>query len=200
MENLNHYLPMMQSLASTFKTTKENKEEMVQEGLLKLFKISKEHPEYVQDFSSEDCRRRAYVIVKNCMIDYLRKIMRQSSHMADLGGDDRKLNNIKKSFPDCVSHLAIEKGIQELNEFLPYLEVRIFYEILSPSDEYCFFLRKKTAIQTINKKILRKNFKNVDKDEVSIAGFLEIPEERYRVALERIKKFISRYPTIFTKN
>lgn len=197
MSILSFYEPMVKSVAATFTTSRENKEEMIQEGLLKLFKIQQKHPEYIQDTGSEDCRRRAYVIVKNCMIDYVRKIVRQNNNIVDLDGDLKKLDKVKRVLPDFVSKLAIEKGIQELNEFLPYLEVRIFYEIVSPSDDFVQFLREKTAIKNIHKRVLKKNFRRLDQDDLAVASFLRISEDRYKIAMERIKNFVSRYPTIF---
>jgi RNA polymerase sigma factor (sigma-70 family) len=81
MDYVLHYTPTIEKMARKFYVSSEHKEDLVQEGLLKLYKLHNMCTSKNEDFYSKDWQKIIMRSVKNCMIDHIRKLTRRSKEL-----------------------------------------------------------------------------------------------------------------------
>lgn len=179
------YWPMAKSLARTFSGSTETREDLMQEGLLKIYSTIEKYPK--ADYSSSDWKAQAYVIMKHAMIDHVRKLSRRSK--VQVSEEAIPLGNIPTQEASQFENLCSEYALQELHRFLPILENLILQEILKPSEEYRLFARKKRAVFNIYNKFygLEDPPKYELQQEATLADYFQITTPRVREAMQRIK-------------
>lgn len=189
MDVLSHYTPLVRNLASGFAKSPEARDDLIQEALIKILQIQRAHP--TTDLMTEDWRKQIYVIAKNCMIDHVRKITRRGrfhagpyEEICEREADANQLTPFEA--------LASEYAVKEILQFLPDLEQRIICELLNPSDEYRWFVRKKRALN----KIARKHFFYIptadrgDFQDQTLAEYLQINQIRFNQAIKTIREAV----------
>ncbi len=190
MQTITHFAPMVRSLAAGFTQNPETREDLVQEGLIKILKIQKKNPS--ADFTSEDWRRRIYVMIKNCMIDHVRKSSRRDKFHCETDQESEPQHRDTRA-PSQFEVLAGNYAVDELMRLLPELERRVLRELLDPSDEFRFFVRKKRALRNITKghiKYLPTSDKN-DFQDLTLSEFLGINPIRFHEAIVNIREVAS---------
>lgn len=186
MEILTGAIPLVRGVANQFFVEFDRKEDLIQEGLLKLHLHFKKEPPPNDALRNEVFSKRIRAIVKNAMIDYVRKSVKSTRFFLDISTTDTEL----KSLPTQFFDIAVQRAIHELKKFLPDIDRKILNELINPSDEYCMFLRKRSAIQNINTKKLGMRFQPFENETLTIAGYLKLPEWKFGHCLRRIKKIV----------
>lgn len=148
MDDLQNYAPVVRALARKYANGSSDFEDLEQEGYLKLHKFirSRKTP---YDPTSEDWKKQIYVIVRNCMIDCFRRSRSYKRVFCSLENKEFFDNLVDSSEESAFNKVARSYAILELERLLPSFEKTILRELVSPSEEYRIFLRKKRAISKI---------------------------------------------------
>lgn len=188
MEIFTGIVPLVRGVTKQFFIDFDRREDLLQEGLLKLHCYFKKEPPPVDALKNEFFIKKLKFIAKNAMIDYVRRSVKSTRYFLNYSSCDP--DKIIKYHDQSLNNNAIDRALKELRNFIPDIENKILKELVQPSDEYCVFLRRKTAVQNINTKILGKKFKVHTDETKSLADFLRIPEHRLRRSIDRIKKVV----------
>lgn len=189
---LESFLPSVWASAKSFSTNRETQEDLVQEAIIKILRATQNLSEG-EDFGSRDWARRIQRIIKNSMIDQIRKINRRSKWTVDLDLEPSQFEGLKSVQAEQFEKLTTEHSVKELMRLLPDLEKRILKEMIDPSEEFCWFSRKKFAIANIFKKRFNERVPNKTCDSIdsTLGEFFNIERPVLRSAIARIKEVAS---------
>src|SRR5262245_51943759 len=118
--------PIIRKIASRFNVSPTEREDLIQEGYLKVLAILKEDPE--KDFESEEGVRILKACVSNAMTDVLRKRVVRFSREKVLEDGSGFL-----AHDDEFKKMAEQESLRELSLFLSDIEKRVLKEIYEPS-------------------------------------------------------------------
>lgn len=148
MEYLTVYTPVVKQLAKKFSNSWEELEDLEQEGYLKLHKFITRKSKPEEDITTVDWQKQIYVVVRNCMIDYLRRSRNYSKRRKDT--NEQFLENVFSTEDyELFESIVRKQQIQELDRVLPSLEKKILQLLTQPTEAYKIFLRKKRAVHSM---------------------------------------------------
>lgn len=201
MHHADFYGPTIRATAASFPVSAEMRDDLMQEGFLKLEKVWQALPPD-QDFYSGSWRKQIKRIVYNAMVDYLRsKSARYLSweNPPDFGNesvnasnlddpDSQKLSARLSVDPEVFERIAFNRALGELQHFLSDLELRIVREMVAPSEDFVSFVRRSKAIRSIYARRRGSYVRGDRKGEEmsSLMQYLQIDRKQYRRAMRNI--------------
>lgn len=182
---LDLFLPSIWVSAKSFSKNRENQEDLVQEAMIKLIKATKDLPD-TEDFSTRDWACRARRIIQNSMLDELRKQKRKFRKMVHSEYEPGQLENMAVAPSHQFSEIADQESVRELMRLLPDLERRIVQELVNPSEDFCWFARKKSLIKNVYQKRISSQIP--ESADSTIGQFFQLEPWVLKSAMDNIRR------------
>lgn len=206
MNTIEKYAPLARRIACSFFQNAEDRDEYTQAALLKLHQVSLKKPQFKNPAVEEP--KFFNVVIHNLMKDEIvRRALERKTFIETKQNfspaaqskipnkDFNKFDNEPCPKSDTFKELVARKAYKELCGFLPDIEKRILREMIEPSDEFCWFERKKAAVSRMLRKHTRwKSSHKIHPDvDDSLVEFLMITPECYLESINHIRQ-------VFTEN
>lgn len=177
--------PLIRRLARGFNVSETDREDLIQEGYLTTLTLMKKEPE--RDWNSEESLRNLNVAVRQGMINVLKRRAIRVAKERWLESEEICFES--PAHAEMTEKLAEKEALRELGRLMNDIEKRVLKEILQPSDEFAFFVRKVRKIKQSNRKIygtvrIRDEFDNWD----CLAAYLGISIGKLKHTLVSIKE------------
>lgn len=187
------YMPLLKGIARRISSRDlELREELVQEGFIKLLTIKEKNP--TADMLSSEWRAKSCVYVKNAMLDHLRKKLCYTKTFIPMDSDF--LYGDQTIDPRCTFQaLAIRYSLEELEHLLSDIERRILAEIVNPSDDFRMFVRQKRAIRHIASRhfvFQTSSEQRFECDDETLAQYLGLRMSQFKQYMRNIQYFAAR--------